>query len=298
MHLHGLEEALYLRGFVTLSPGYIMHIVAAGGYIGRAVFNYIYALTEVEEPRILYVPTAAGDSMHAVRGFYFSHHRRGEVMYLPLYDRKFRDLDLHSIVESVDVIYAEGGNTVNLLGMWRARGLDEALREKTKPNAVLCGASAGALCWFAGGVTDSLGPGYNSLPEGWGLGLVDYQFCPHLNHGDRFDRFLEHVERVGKVGIGVDDDVAVHFHDDTLITTLSSGAYSSGEQGRAIRFEVLPNGDVFPSQMPVKNLQDPKLWEGFVTEQQPKPRQMRKGSKKKVVQEKKEKKASPAVRAD
>ena len=83
--------------------------------------------------------------------------------------------DLPSFVAEQDVIYVGGGNTANLLALWRVHGLDVLLRQAWLAGAVLCGVSAGMICWSCGGVTDSYG-GLDSLDAG--LGLVQATACP------------------------------------------------------------------------------------------------------------------------
>ena len=124
--------------------------------------DYVLALTGVSRPRVLFVPTASGDSVSTVDRFLAAFvGRRAEASWLSL----FRDLDgdLRARVLSNDVVYVGGGSTPNLLAIWRTHGLDVVLREAWQAGIVLAGVSAGALCWFEGGTTDSLRPGHAML---------------------------------------------------------------------------------------------------------------------------------------
>ena len=78
-----------------------------------------------------------------------------------------------------DAIYVSGGNTANMLAVWRVHGVDAALREAWERGIVLSGPSAGGLCWFEGGVTDSFGPELARLDDG--LGFLPGSFCPHYD---------------------------------------------------------------------------------------------------------------------
>ena len=77
------------------------------------------------------------------------------------------------------MIYVGGGNTVSLLAVWRAHGLDTILQDALAGGAVLCGVSAGMNCWFEASVTDSFGPALAPLDDG--LGFIVGSACPHYD---------------------------------------------------------------------------------------------------------------------
>jgi peptidase E len=120
-----------------------------------------------------------------------------------------------------DVLYVGGGNTANLLAVWRAHGLDAVMREAWEHGVVLAGVSAGAMCWFQAGVTDSFGPKLGKL-EG-GLGFVKGSFCPHYDgEPERRAAFHRLVEGGLPAGWAADDGVALHFAGASLVGTVSS----------------------------------------------------------------------------
>src|SRR6202035_5013944 len=110
-----------------------------------------------------------------------------------------------------------GGNTANMYDVWRRQGVDVILREAWENGAVMTGGSAGGICWFHGGTTDSFGLPYQVLPEG--LGLVDGSFCPHYDAEDSrrpvFHKAL--LDGTLPFGYGVDDLVSLHFHGQELV---------------------------------------------------------------------------------
>ena len=117
-------------------------------------------------PRVLFVPTASGDARQSVERFYRAFGRfQCRPEHLALFNRT--ETDLRKPIVSADLIYVGGGNTANMLVIWRTHGVDLALREAWQSGVVLCGVSAGAICWFRSGVTDSFGvdlqPMRNSL---------------------------------------------------------------------------------------------------------------------------------------
>jgi dipeptidase E len=109
-------------------------------------------------------------------GFYAAFARRAEPSHLVLFTRQ--DASLRPLVLGCDIVYVGGGSTVNLLAIWRAHGLDSLLREAWTQGVVLAGLSAGAICWFEGGTTDSFGP-LSALNDG--LGLLRGTFTPHYD---------------------------------------------------------------------------------------------------------------------
>lgn len=127
------------------------HIVALGGGgfstepENSILDDFILRLTGKECPRVCFVPTASGDTEGYVQKFYDAFPPgRAEASHLALFRRTVPDLRAFALAQ--DVIYVGGGNTVSLLAVWRAHGLDAALRDAWKAGVVLCGISAGALC--------------------------------------------------------------------------------------------------------------------------------------------------------
>ncbi|MDU0257439.1 peptidase E [Streptomyces sp. PU10] len=133
----------------------------------------------VPRPKVCFVPTASGDAPAYVERFHAAFQPRScEPGVLPLFRRELDDDALRTFLLSQDVIYVGGGNTVNLLAVWRAHGVDRLLREAFARGTLLCGISAGANCWAEGSHTDSFGP-LTHLPDG--LGLLPGSVCPHYD---------------------------------------------------------------------------------------------------------------------
>src|SRR3954453_12498643 len=162
--------------------------VVAGGSDGRMmaatdpVQEFILSLTGKERPRALFVPTATGDIPPAIVAFYAAFDPdRCVPHHLGLFDRQHDDLD--DLIQSFDVILVAGGNTANMLDIWRRHGVDRILRsmfaDSANQNVVFAGGSAGGLCWFEGGTSDSYGATPRVPPEG--LGLLEGSFCPHYD---------------------------------------------------------------------------------------------------------------------
>ncbi len=130
--------------------------------------------------------------------------------------------DLRSFVLEKDVIYVGGGNTRNLLVLWREWGLDTILREAWMAGVVMAGISAGSICWFKQGLSDSVVPG--DLAPLNCLGFLPGSNCPHYDgepfRRPAFHRFIESGELVG--GYAADDGAALHFVGKKLKSVVSS----------------------------------------------------------------------------
>jgi len=181
--------------------------------------DYVLAAARRPRPRVLYVPTASGDSPTGVQKFYAAFTDRCEPSHLELFHRDERDLCARVLEH--DVIYVGGGNTVNMLAIWRAHGFDRILRDALAAGVVLAGVSAGAVCWFEGTVTDSFGP-LAALRDG--LGFLPGVLVPHYDgEADRrptLHRLIDD-ETFGRA-YGVDDGAAMVFRDRQLVEVVTS----------------------------------------------------------------------------
>jgi dipeptidase E len=210
--------------------------MGGGGFLMEAdprLDDYVLGLSGKTRPKVCFVPTASGDSESACFRFYAAFAGRAEVSHLALFNRGVKDL--RAFVLSKDVIYVGGGNTANLLAVWRAHGLDEVLREAWQAGVVLAGVSAGSICWFDGGVTDSYGPGLAPLTSG--LGFLPGSNCPHYDgEALRRPRFHELVAGGLPGGLAADDFAALHFEGTAL-----KAVVASREDARAYRVEKVGN---------------------------------------------------------
>jgi len=118
--------------------------------------------------------------------------------------------DLRDLVLSQDVIVVGGGNTANMLAIWRVHGFDVLLREAWEQGVVLTGWSAGMICWFEAGVTDSFGPELTGMRDG--LGFLPGSACPHYD-GEELRRpvYRRLVDGGFPPGYAADDGVGLHY---------------------------------------------------------------------------------------
>ncbi len=170
-------------------------------------------------PRVCFVPTASGDAEGYVERFRAAFAVRAEASVLELFRRSVADLEGFLLTQ--DVIYVGGGNTANMLAVWRVHGVDRILREAWARRIALCGLSAGSLCWFEGGVTDSFGA---LAPLHDGLALLPGSHCPHYDGEAERKPTYERLVREAVVpgGWAADDGVGLHFEGTELVDAVAS----------------------------------------------------------------------------
>jgi dipeptidase E len=212
---------------------------------GSALDDYVLALTGVPRPRVCFLPTASGDADHYVVRFYRRFSPCCEPSHVSLFRRDQGtggvEDDLRSHLLAQDLIYVGGGNVVSMLGAWRAYGLDEILGEAWRRGIVLCGPSAGSLCWFS----EALSAFHGAPRAVRGLGLLPYSNCVHYDaepaRRAEYHRFIAEGMRPG---FAVEDGVALHFHDTALERVVSSrregAAFLVHSQGGEVRESRLP----------------------------------------------------------
>ena len=190
-----------------------------------ALDRYILDQTKKDRPNVLFVPTATGDTDQYIATFYAAFARLdAKPLHLSFFKRT---PDLRRLVFAQHVIYVGGGNTKSMLAVWRDWGLDELLKEASASGIVLAGVSAGAICWFEQGVTDSWADSLRPLDC---LGLVNGSCCPHYD-GEVERRPAYHALLAeGKIrpGVAIEDGVAVHYRGGQLL-----GAVTAREKSRA-----------------------------------------------------------------
>jgi dipeptidase E len=203
------------------------HIVGIGGG-GETpdqtglLYDYVLRLTGKERPRHMWVPTAIAEDPTGFETFHDRFGSRCELTNLRTFP--YPPAHLRDLVLAQDVICVSGGNTANMLAIWRVHGIDRFLREAWENGTVLWGASAGMICWFEAGVTDSFGPQLEAMDC---LGLLPGSACPHYDGEERRrPRYRELVDGGFPEGIAADDGVGLHYVGTELreVVTCRPGA--------------------------------------------------------------------------
>ena len=191
-------------------------ILGMGGYPDDALLDHALGLARGR--RILYVPTASAENASGIVGWYERLRGRAELAHLSFFP--WPPADLRALTLAHDVVLVSGGNTANALAVWRMHGFDAILREAWQEGILLTGWSAGMICWFAQGVTDSFGPQLAAMEC---LGFLPGSACPHYDGEERRRPVYTELVAGGlEPGIAADDDVGVHFAGTELREVVSS----------------------------------------------------------------------------
>lgn len=205
-------------------------IVALGGLgdDGQAgtLIRFVLGLTGKKRPRICLVPTASAEKPEFIVGFYEELSVVAECSHVSFFPWPPDGLRDH--VLSQDAVFVSGGNTANMLAIWRAHGFDHIVREAWEQGIVLAGSSAGMICWFEAGVTDSFGPQLEGMRDG--LGFLPGSACPHYDGEERRRPVYQELVANGfPPGIAADDGVGLHYVGTELREAVSvrdeAGAY-------------------------------------------------------------------------
>jgi dipeptidase E len=191
-------------------------VVYGRGYQPK-FFEYVASLTGKEKPRLCYLPTATGDSEQSIVNWYeacanFNVQPFYQKMFISSYDQK---QTFDEVLLSMDGIIVGGGNTLNMLAIWKAQGLDVILKKAWDQGIVLAGGSAGSLCWFEEGTTDSRP---KQLSKVNGLGFIKGSHCPHYDaEPGRRPLYHQYIkDGVLKPGYAVDNNAAIYFEDNEV----------------------------------------------------------------------------------
>ncbi len=200
--------------------------------------DLVLSLADLGEPRILFLPTASGDTNAQINAFRARFAERACIPeHLSLFHLRDSTRSLAEIVLSQDIVYVGGGSMRNLLALWHAHGLDHLLVQAWERGTVLAGLSAGAMCWFQGGVTCSSGP-----PEPIaGLGLLEGSLTVHADgEPERLPVWLADV-RDGTLpgGWALDDGVGLLFRGERPERAVSSRPGAGAQRVDAIAGELL-----------------------------------------------------------
>lgn len=200
--------------------------------------SYVLRLVKKTRPRVCFLPTASGDLPAYITEFYKAYDSgRCRPTHLQLFFREV--LGLEDFLLEQDVIHVGGGNTANMLDIWRRHGVNKILKKAWEQGTVMCGGSAGAICWFEGGITDSFGSS-KLEPLNEGLGLLQGSVCPHYD----VDALRQPAYRTAiaqkrlPAGYAIQDRAALYFENERLAETVSS------DEGSEAFFVKLVNGVV------------------------------------------------------
>jgi dipeptidase E len=207
-------------------------LVGIGGFPDEAMFEYVLGLAR---GRRVLVDTTASPQFGEDLGL------PGELTPFSFYP--WPPEGLRELALGADVILVSGGNTANMLAVWRVHGFDRVLREAWEAGVVLTGWSAGMICWFEAGITDSFGPQLEGMRDG--LGLLPGSACPHYDGEERRRPVYTRLVAGGfPAGVALDDAAAARYAGTELVEVVSSQPGSGG-------YRVEPEGE---TPLPVRSL--------------------------------------------
>jgi dipeptidase E len=190
--------------------------------------KYAAAMTKKAEPRLCYLPTASGDDPSLIERWYEQCSTLNvkafvQRMFISSYEQKS---SFEEVLLSMDCIVVGGGNTLNMMAIWKAQGIDKILRSAWEKGIVLAGGSAGSLCWFEEGTTDSR-PKEISKVEC--LGFLKGSHCPHYDSEvTRRPMYHNYIKRKElKAGYACDDKAAIYFEDNEVKKVIAQNAESN-----------------------------------------------------------------------
>jgi len=209
--------------------------IGGGGFYrdseNLALEKYVTQQTGVESPRVAFVPTASGEPDHYLSSFYAAFLKLGcRPSVLTFFKRT---PELRSFLLDQDVIYVGGGNTKTLLAVWRDWGVTEILREAWESGVVLTGVSAGAICWFEQGLTDSFSDELRPLDC---LGFLPGSCCPHYDGEAQRRPSYHKLLASGEInaGVAIEDWTGVHFIGKELHRVIASKRGARAYSMRAV----------------------------------------------------------------
>jgi len=206
----------------------VRQIVGLGGFPEDSMLDFVLGIAR--GPKVLHVGTAAMENPYTALEW----QDRLGASSLRFYPWPPADLRAHILAH--DVVLVGGGSTANMLAVWRVHGFDAVLREAWESGVVLAGWSAGMICWFQAGVTDSFGPELAGMRDG--LGFLAGSACPHYDGEERRRPVYRCLvaEEGFPAGIALDDGAGAHFVGTELREVVSSSPDARG-------YRVGPDGE-------------------------------------------------------
>ena len=222
----------------------VRKIFITGGGTTDSLMKYFGALTGKETPKVCLLPTASADRDSRIEAWM----ERGKSLGFEPYAQKMfissyrQDYSFESLLLDMDAIWVSGGNTLNMIAIWKAQGIDKILREAWQKGIVLGGGSAGSICWFEGGVTDSRPIQLTSMEA---LGFLPGSHCPHFrSEGPRRDAYHSMLlDGRLEAGYALDNSVGLLFEGTKMVKAVSAsedakGYYISVVNGKVVEEEL------------------------------------------------------------
>jgi len=247
---------LSIKGLTqTNTPKPEQTIFVFGGNINQKFIAYVVDLTKKTNPKVCYLPTASADNENDIK--YWNNVCKNlsiEPYVLKVWvSSSPANKSFEEILLNMDAIVVGGGNTLNMLGIWKAQGIDTVLRKTLDKGIILAGGSAGSICWFQCGISDSR-PVNLSIVNG--LSFLPFSNCPHFSDSLRQKLYLESIntKKISK-GYACDDRSGILFKNGKLFKSVSQNDINNSyyittkngvNQITKLKSEILINKDAIP----------------------------------------------------
>jgi peptidase E len=234
---------------ITMNAQPTRTIFITGGDFSTPFIKYVIGLTHKPNPRICFIPTASADNPNNIIHWYET---CADLPMRPYVLRTFINSrpdqsTFEETIMSMDAIIVGGGSTLNMMAIWKAQGIDTVLRKAYEKGIVMAGGSAGSLCWFTGGITDSR-PKQLTLVDC--LGFIPTSHCPHYHSEPGRKPLYQEEVLIGhlRAGYACDDRAGILFQDEKLIKSVAADPNSH------TYFVSVADGKIKEEQLPIEPL--------------------------------------------
>ena len=202
-------------------------ILLTGGAYGPVWMNYLIRLTGKEKPKVCFLPTATGDNQ-AYINYWLESAKKFSID--PYVQRVFIESSTQKVsfeesLLGMDAILVPGGNTLDMMALWKAHGIDKVLKNAWEKGIVLTGSSAGAICWFHEGLSDSRPIALSAVE---GLGFLKGSISPHYHSSKTRAAIYQDLVLKGQIkpGYGLDENAGLYFENEAIAKVLAGDAKS------------------------------------------------------------------------
>lgn len=225
-----------MDGAAELAAGEVLAVGGGRGEDSGSIDAFALSRTKATRPQVCFLPTASGDADREIDEFYAAYDSHASTVHISLFRRSRRDLA--DTLGAADLIVIGGGNTANLLALWRLHGVDALVSGAYRRGAILLGFSAGASALFERSVSDSFG-GLSALDDG--LGVIPGLFCAHYASPKRPPACRALSGARWDTGYAADDGAALHFSEGALRGSFPWHPGANGYRLRQGEAEVVPS---------------------------------------------------------
>lgn len=223
-------------------------IFVFGGDINLKFTRYIAELTHKKNPKICYIPTASADNKSNIKLWNFFCKRldiKPYVLKVWVSSNK-ENKSFEDILLNMDAIVVGGGNTLNMLGIWKAQGIDKILKKALQKGIILSGGSAGSICWFKTGISDSRPINLSVIN---GLSFLPFSNCPHYSDNSKKELYHEQIKNKKITsGYACDERSGILFRNGKYVETISLNDINNSY------YVSLKNGKISALKLPARIL--------------------------------------------